>query len=581
MGQENRVSIGKTEDDSAEVEILYMRLEALQSMKEKLDEDEDEEMVEEMEELLHEADQAANEMDSMSNVVKRLKEAAKRQEPGYYSPTQSDHYSPTQSPLKNLDHDPIDLDLINPSSPPPETEEITKAEVQFFKAQREEPLFPSSVWEFQPPKNEVENNLEAFHLAVMEQSNTVQKFRRKRARKITEESEEKALRAAVLSSMAEKRTKKIEETEAKKRKIEEDFKKKQKIEKDLKSLKEELEKLNDKSVKNKIEAMPLSRKHFPNLFLRRVIIPGKDLLEIGPPKEFVQNLDNLMKDLRSKTKVLPKKAPPKPIRKFPPGPASAKKAVIKKVITSTDKEILKKSNISHLPPDKQAEYKKLLAILAKKEKEPAPKLILTKDYLTKKEADLIKVRQEMTASLYKLSAEVSQLKQESSKKETAEAFLEKLMKQVATTQELISKKSLRINKLKNVVRQSHQEIVAKSKAIGVLKKECKTIGMTVQGQDYNPPQQGMDMIRKKLSVIHNSAKVVNKQQKETEKKQQSETESSDSSDSESSSSSEDEQKPLAHLKKSVILDPQVEFCRFDLLGRCNDESCPYQHHRPS
>merc|ERR1719412_1884574 len=119
------VSIGKTSKaggqvvnvEDMDVEILYMRLKALQSMKEKLDQ-EDDEMVEEMEELLQEADQAANEVeeveddysdyvpatrihdvdeagldimmrtslsednpdssDNMSSLVKRLKEAARK-----------------------------------------------------------------------------------------------------------------------------------------------------------------------------------------------------------------------------------------------------------------------------------------------------------------------------------------------------------------------------------------------------------------------------------------------------------------------------------------------------------------------
>jgi hypothetical protein len=39
---------------------------------------------------------------------------------------------------------------------------------------------------------------------------------------------------------------------------------------------------------------------------------------------------------------------------------------------------------------------------------------------------------------------------------------------------------------------------------------------------------------------------------------------------------------LAHLSRSsVVLDPQVELCRFDLQGRCNDKTCPYQHLRPT
>ena len=94
MGNENHVSIGNADDgpdhdgkldkssndnanmvgngaaaaevasEDIDVDILYMRLKALQSMKEKLDQ-EDDEMVEEMEELLQEADQAANEINEI------------------------------------------------------------------------------------------------------------------------------------------------------------------------------------------------------------------------------------------------------------------------------------------------------------------------------------------------------------------------------------------------------------------------------------------------------------------------------------------------------------------------------------
>merc|ERR1712129_483192 len=47
---------------------------------------------------------------------------------------------------------------------------------------------------------------------------------------------------------------------------------------------------------------------------------------------------------------------------------------------------------------------------------------------------------------------------------------------------------------------------------------------------------------------------------------------------------EGQQRPssLAHLSRSsVVLDPQVELCRFDLQGRCNDKTCPYHHLRPT
>jgi len=252
------------------------------------------------------------------------------------------------------------------------------------------------------------------------------------------------------------------------------------------------------------------------------------------------------------------------------------------------------------------------------------------------------------------------LKEETSKKETAEAFLEQLQKQVAVTSELITRKNERLNTLKTVVRQSHQEVVTKSRSMSILKKECKSMGTILKGNAYQPPQEGMDTIRKKLSVINNSAKNVtnntnnstNRQNQnnlannqansikvapaavpekpdvqpdmkaekgkseKTHKKEESESDSSsddsdddesdsDESNSDTSSSDSDssddnnddattekvrengieqQKRPssLAHLSRSsVVLDPQVELCRFDLQGRCNDKTCPYQHLRPT
>lgn len=40
---------------------------------------------------------------------------------------------------------------------------------------------------------------------------------------------------------------------------------------------------------------------------------------------------------------------------------------------------------------------------------------------------------------------------------------------------------------------------------------------------------------------------------------------------------------LAHLKQSVratTFDPHKEFCRYELQGKCNDDSCGYQHQFP-
>ena len=764
----NRLKEDLSNEEDVDVDILYMRLQALQSMKEKLDQEtEDSEIVDEMQELLEEADQAAIEElvpenhsdenmetnqavvmddideagmdifmkasieeseelstnpDPMSNVVKRLKEAARKQQQELDL-----HYSPTQSPIRDdLGLQEFDINQVqSPPEPEPEPEDEdtelqprgctascqTEAEQAFFKQQLEEPLFPASVWEFQKKPTCIDINvtnehsstanssagdpnatLEAYHSAVMADSKSQQKFRRKRARsrgksqsvseasetvidkKVTEDEDENALRAAVLTSIAMKRAKKVEiEAEektkssqekltpapvvqvkkanvkktvkkispkkskaltlAEKKKILEKRKievlKKAKINKDREKLRLEIEKLNKKDgkpIKNKSKVLPLIKKHFPNMFMHRVIIPAEDLKE-GPSNNvpttsnssaFLLKLDTLMKDLRGVQAKKPGKklAPPKPIRKFPPRTKSSS-------LSKADKEELKTSTISHLPLDKQKEYKKLLLLVKQKEnlnllakskqaknaikpvvkesqskEKPAPQKVPvekpTEESLQAKEAELIKVRKEMCASLFKLSAEVSQLKVENEKMETAVAFLQKLKDQVTITENIIAVKHQRIDKLKTVVRESLDNIQVRNRGMADLKKGCKAMGVSLQGPKYEPPKDGMETIKRKLSVINSSAKKVattttqqvpiKKPSKESPSGSESASSSSSSSDSDSSSS-EDEQggqqenNSLAHLSQSssVVLDPQIELCRFDLQGRCNDDACPYQH----
>ena len=156
--------------------------------------------------------------------------------------------------------------------------------------------------------------------------------------------------------------------------------KKAKGNKDREKLRLEIERLlgkDKKPIKNKSKVLPLIRKHFPNMFMKRVIIPAKDLLEdssnvvteVGPTTsstQFMRKLDTLMKDLRG---VQAKKvAPPKPVRKFPPPrPRNPKPAELNRQLSKADKEELKNSTIFHLPLDKQKEYKQLLLLVKQKE----------------------------------------------------------------------------------------------------------------------------------------------------------------------------------------------------------------------
>ena len=916
MGQKLAMDEDPDEEMEEDEDTLWMRLRALQSMKEKLDQEVDQEEedneINEMQELLQEAETAANEEltvpyipepapiynslitdnldvlmnstinkeddddeidtgEKMSTLVKRLKAAAKKTIEEKNHP-QEENYSPSQSPLRDIDADDVhvdfdvidltqsprsedDLDIIEIIDKNTSTTTTEAAELEFFKHQREEPLFPASVWEFQsyvvqnqdqnlmdnnavksskfeikkstddevqvieesPDETKKENNqpsdvnFEAFHEAVLAQTNSgSHKFRRKRARsrgksvsvsaqevppasvsvnqkseeskkqEVAEEEDVNALRAAVLTSMAEKRTK-IEEQKnvkakkkmapsssassptppVKKKKLTGKritLKEKKKAQ-DLEKLKAELEKFQDKSIQNKCDAFPITKIHFPNIFCKKVIIPGADLIpsseeegdeptnnnasravgkKAGQNQTLLKNVDNFLKLCRSqvvKPLSVKKQPPPKPLRKYPPpkksgGGGPTKNTVIKlKTLTKTaqlsrslsqaDKENLKRSNISHLPLNKQKEYKRLLKLLAMKEQSkkrsskktntnsvivekskisvvqqhpvkksdsnssfhvnsltqqtnnkqplavpmmpPKSNQILSmqrgitvsisdnnkrdvqvskrdddepEKTLAFKEKELVTARKEMCGSLFKLSAEVSQLKEETKKRDTAEQFKLELQRQLAAVEELIGRKNERITNFKNVVKKSHQEIQAQAKTMSVLKKDCKTLGLVVKGTDYEPPQEGMDMMRKKLNVINSSAKripqeeenngikpsssfdpppeeikpaaVVIKPSKSKSKSSSSSSSSansscssssssSSSSDSDSSLSSDDEasvpnasSSALAHLSSkqqslsvAAAIDPNGPMlCMFQLQGKCNDQSCPYQHHRP-
>ena len=208
MGQKVGLVMDDPDEEMEEDEdTLWMRLRALQSMKEKLDqevdqEEEDNEINEILEvELLQEAETAANEeltvpyippatMDNtlitdnldvlmnstinneeevdtgekMSTLVKRLKAAAKKT---IEEKNKEENYSPSQSPLRDIMADDdvhVDFDVIDLTQSPRSEDDLDiieiidkkattiteAAELEFFKHQREEPLFPASVWEFQP-----------------------------------------------------------------------------------------------------------------------------------------------------------------------------------------------------------------------------------------------------------------------------------------------------------------------------------------------------------------------------------------------------------------------------------------------
>merc|ERR1739844_129517 len=99
-----------------------------------------------------------------------------------------------------------------------------------------------------------------------------------------------------------------------------------------------------------------------------------------------------------------------------------------------------------------------------------------KELLDLKEKKLGSIRKTVTKDLYKLSAQLSQLRNETNRKQTAEEYLKNLKKKVSEVESLVVRKNERILQIKEVVMHSHNEISNKRKEMVNVENECKSIG---------------------------------------------------------------------------------------------------------
>eukprot|EP00096_Caligus_rogercresseyi_P006225 TRINITY_DN2251_c0_g1_i4.p1 TRINITY_DN2251_c0_g1~~TRINITY_DN2251_c0_g1_i4.p1 ORF type:complete len:770 (+),score=356.93 TRINITY_DN2251_c0_g1_i4:184-2493(+) len=370
------------------------------------------------------------------------------------------------------------------------------------------------------------------------------------------------------------------------------------------------------------------KKYFPNM-VRPFIVPlniptsSEDEDTGGGGDAFQANLNLFMKNARQGT--LPKRIPPpKPARKHPPRskvpPHNSSSLLLNNKTHPIRKQKHTDSIIEHLPLERQKEYKMLLARIANKEKkkkiqlqqqqqknhqksnvedpEEMRRLLLSKmkslkskieqnksnlqktmtvsstqesskennvpdKRLPSAERDVISSRGEVVSGLFKLSAQLSQFRSESEKLLTAQSFLLDLLKQVEETKSLIQRKEERIATLRHVVKLSHISMSKKRKELEAKEFHCKSLG----GEGYTLPETGAQQIKNKLTQIASNAKLC--------KKVNLSSSSSNGNNKEISGLSSS----IDHLKGSVSgLDPHTELCRFQLLGKCNDDACPYQHH---
>ena len=251
-----------------------------------------------------------------------------------------------------------------------------------------------------------------------------------------------------------------------------------------------------------------------------------------------------------------------------------------------------------------------------------------KELLDLKEKKLGFIRKTVTKDLYKLSAQLSQLRNETNRKHTAEEYLQNLKQKITEVESLVARKNDRILQIKEVVMHSHNEISNKRKEMVNVENECKSIGNEVFGPFYKPPQESSRKIREKIALIKKHAKEIQPDENSTHylsNEKGGETTNTDVQHKKYNNglnelqymktcpenngksneaitcptlnnqpTSNESQKQiisgisstgsaLAHLRQSEHankFDPHKEFCRYELQGKCNDDSCGYQHQYP-
>ena len=241
-----------------------------------------------------------------------------------------------------------------------------------------------------------------------------------------------------------------------------------------------------------------------------------------------------------------------------------------------------------------------------------------KALLMEKENKIGFLRKDISNSLSKLSAQLSQLKNEKIRKSTAEEYLFNLKQKVLEVETLIGRKNERIKQIKDVVVHSHSEIGNRKKEILLLETQCQILGKDILGPSYQPlPGNSPEVVdkisltQKKTNKSHpklNTAEP-NKdnplqfdefsQKKAVKNARASDTKTAPShgtnpiiTSNEIETTKQNTVRPLmeisgtgsalAHLRQSgnMVFDPHKEFCRYELQGKCNDDACGYQHQFP-
>jgi hypothetical protein len=291
-----------------------------------------------------------------------------------------------------------------------------------------------------------------------------------------------------------------------------------------------------------------------------------------------------------KTSPSPIKAAVKPLAKKPsPRPKSSPVARKKKPVSKSGKD----TKIKVLDPEKQKRLSRL-------------------------ESSVVNKRKELKDTLFKMSAQISTLKGEKEQLKKAKDLAAELQRRLKETLQLVDKKEERIAGLNKFVMESHGQVNERKLEVRKVEAECFSSGASMIGLSYKVPLDHSATIQKKLDSIRSNAESL---QQETTPKKVPELPKRDPESAKrvpgnavpdlprgilknNADSSTKEpgvlvpppppmisgsnvvplgpigggKSSLAHLKSVHQFDPHKEFCRFELQGKCNDDSCPYQHH---
>lgn len=198
------------------------------------------------------------------------------------------------------------------------------------------------------------------------------------------------------------------------------------------------------------------------------------------------------------------------------------------------------------------------------------------------EQTLIDARKDLANSLFKMSAELSQYRNEKSSRDEASKLVAELKARLKEAQDLEFKRGGQVENLRLSILNSQQILLNKKSNIQELEKEIKLKADVVLGSGYGYalPDKYSDVIKKKLNAIASNASQI----KNDLKTPAFSTNFSKSTTAPiaitSSSLPAMGSSVLAHMGENSrvpALDPHKQLCPFDLSGQCNDAKCPFQH----